>query len=251
MKQLVLPRGSRAGSTVELRGREHHYLARVRRIAVGEQLAALDGSERLVLEVTDVGPDRLLLRVVDNPGSDAPRGPKIVLFPFLLKARKLDDVVRQACEAGVSAIVPVIGDHCVSRPDDKEDGRHKSERWAAIAKEAAQQSGNRHVCEVLPPVPSRELVSHWTDDGPLLFFHQISLDKGTLHRYLFPRPEAVGLIVGPEGGLSPGEVELFRSRGALPVWLGPFVLRAETASLYAVAAVNTILQESPEWTIPL
>ncbi|HTH13822.1 MAG TPA: RsmE family RNA methyltransferase [Spirochaetia bacterium] len=251
MKQLVLPRGSRTGPSVELRGREHHYLVRVRRIAVGEQIAALDGSERLVLEVTEVHPDRLVLRVIDSPGSEGPIGPKIILFPFLLKARKLDDVVRQACEAGVSAIVPVVGDHCVSRPEGEDDGKHKAERWAAIAREAAQQSGNRQVCEVRPPVTSRDLVSQWTEDGPLLFFHQIALDKGNLHRYLFPRPEAVGLIVGPEGGLSPAEVALFRTQGALPVWLGPFVLRAETASLYAVAAVNTILQESPEWTIPM
>jgi 16S rRNA (uracil1498-N3)-methyltransferase len=59
------------------------------------------------------------------------------------------------------------------------------------------------------------------------------------------------MVVGPEGGLSPAEVEHFQAQGALPVWLGPFVLRAETASLYAVAAVNTILQETPEWTIPM
>ena len=101
-----------------------------------------------------------------------------------------------------------------------------------------------------PPVASRALAATWNNAGPLLFFHQTPLDKGSLHRYLSPRPETVGLIVGPEGGLSPAEVEVFGSQGACPVWLGPFVLRAETASLYAVAAVNTILQESPEWTIP-
>ena len=183
----------------------------------------------------------------------APETPatRIILFPFLLKARKLDDVVRQACEAGVSAIVPVVGDHCVARTDGEEDGSRKALRWSTIAKEAAQQSGNARVCEVRPPVTSRAIPSLWAAAGPLLFFHEAPLDKGSLHRYLFPRPEAVGLIVGPEGGLSPAEVTAFRTAGALPVWLGPFVLRAETASLYAVATVNTILQEIPEWTIPL
>lgn len=248
MKQLVLPAGARSGSVVELRGKEHHYLARVRRVSAGEKLAALDAGQRLVLEVREVHADRMVLAVIEDL-AQASTGPRIVLFPFLLKGRKLDDVIRQACEAGVSAIIPVEGDHCVSRTDGDDDGAKKAQRWAAIAKEAAQQSGNARVCEVHPPVSSRALTDAWTQ-GPLLFFHQTPLDKGSLHRYLFPRPDTVGLIVGPEGGLSPAEVERFLAQGALPVWLGPFVLRAETASLYAVAAVNTILQETPEWTIP-
>ena len=249
MKQLVLPPGSRLGDRVELWDKEHHYLARVRRIVVGDRVASLDGSSRLVLEVTGVTPDHTVLRVVEDLSIAPPPSTRIVLFPFLLKARKLDNVVRQAAEAGVWSIVPVVGDHCVSRADE-EDGARKALRWATIAKEAAQQSGNPRVTEVLAPVASRKVPDFWNDAGPLLVFHEATLDKGSLHRYLFPRPETVGLIVGPEGGLSPAEVETFLAREALPVWLGPFVLRAETASLYAVAAVNTILQETPEWTIP-
>jgi len=249
MKQLVLPPGSRTDGRVELQHREHHYLARVRRISVGERLTALDAGQRLVLEVTAVEAERTLLTVVDSLPDETPLT-RVVLFPFLLKARKLDDVVRQACEAGVSAIVPVLGDHCVARTDG-EDGAKKAQRWAAIAKEAAQQSGSARVCEVRAPVASRQVPGEWDQPGPLLFFHQTPLGTGSLHRCLFPRPEAVGLVVGPEGGLSPDEVDFFLAQGAKPVWLGPSVLRAETASLYAVAAVNTILQETPEWTIPL
>ena len=249
MKQLVLPAGCRSGDQVELRGKEHHYLSHVRRIAVGERLTALDGEHKLFLEATLVTAEFVRFQVLDDALEAMPTGTRLVLFPFLLKARKLDDVVRQACEAGVSAIVPVLGDHCVSRTDD-EDGPRKARRWSAVAKEAAQQSGNPRVCEVQAPVASRDLFSHWQGAGPLLFFHQAPLDKGSLHGYLFPRPDTVGLVIGPEGGLSDAEVAFFRERGALPVWLGPFVLRAETASVYAIAAVNTLLQETSEWTIP-
>ena len=192
-----------------------------------------------------------MLRIVEDLSVPEAPSARIVLFPFLLKSRKLDDVIRQACEAGVSAIVPVVGDHCVARTEGDEEGAKKAARWNVIAKEAAQQSGNTRVCEVRPPIVSRRLPEVWAENGPLLFFHQVPLDKGSLHRYLFPRPEVVGLIVGPEGGLSAVEVDALLSAGARPVWLGPFVLRAETASVYAVAAVNTILQETPEWTIPL
>ncbi len=246
MKQLVIPPGSRTEQTVELRGKEHHYLARVRRIAVGERVVALDRGERLQLEVIGVTKEVTTFRIVDK-AEIRRQGPKLVLFPFLLKAGKLDDVIRQACEANVSAVVPVVGDHCIARPD--RDEAKKVQRWSTIAREAAQQSGS-DVCEIHAPVPSREVAAWWKNAGPLLLFHQLPLDKGSLHRYLFSRPEAVGLVVGPEGGLSQAEVDALLAQGASPVWLGPFVLRAETASLYAVAAVNTILQETQEWTIP-
>ena len=248
MKQLVLPPGSRSGDQVELRGKEHHYLSNVRRIAVGEKVTALDNQRQLFLEAVVVAHDFVRLRILDETADREPTGPRLVLFPFLLKGGKLDDVVRQACEAGVWTIVPVQGDHCIARLDAR-DAAKKSERWSLIAKEAAQQSGNPRVCDVQPPVTSRELFSRWLGSGPLFFFHQTPLDTGGLHRYLLPRPNAVGLIVGPEGGLSEAEVAFFREQGALPVWLGPFVLRAETASIYAMAAVNTILQEGSEWTI--
>jgi 16S rRNA (uracil1498-N3)-methyltransferase len=247
VKQLVIPPGCRTEESVVLQGKEHHYLARVRRIAVGERVMALDQGEKLQLEVTAVTKDATRLKVVDKSVSYR-QGPRIVLFPFLLKSGKLDDVIRQACEASVSAVIPVFGDHCIARPD--RDDAKKVERWTAIAREAAQQSGSADVCEIHSPVASREVAVRWQNAGPLLFFHQVPLDKGSLHRYLFPRPETVGLVVGPEGGLSQAEVDALRAQGALPVWLGPFVLRAETASLYAVAAVNTILQETQEWTIP-
>ncbi len=249
MKQLVLPAEARSGNQVELRGKDYHYLVRVRRVEIGEQLQALEGTQRWRLEVTAITADRIALQVVGSAPPENARGSRIVLFPFLLKARKLDDVVRQACEAGISAIVPIEGDHCIAKSDE-ENGAKKALRWASIAKEAAQQSGNSRVCDVHTPIPSRSLTARWNGAGPLLFFHQEPLDKGSLHRYLFPRPETVGLIIGPEGGLSESEVATFQSQGALPVWLGPFVLRAETASVYAIAAVNTILQETQEWTIP-
>lgn len=248
MKQLVLPPGSRSGDRVELREREHHYLARVRRVAVGEQLAALDGDRRLVLEVNEITSDRTTLRVVEDLNAPEAPATRIVLFPFLLKSGKLDDVIRQAGEAGVSAVVPVVGDHCIARSGD--DGAKKAQRWATIAKEAAQQSGNARVCEVHSPIASRTIPSLWDEEGPLFFFHQTPLSPGSLHRTLSPKPRAVGIIVGPEGGLSAAEVAWLQTHHAQPIWLGPFVLRAETASLYAVAAVNIILQESSEWTTP-
>jgi 16S rRNA (uracil1498-N3)-methyltransferase len=57
----------------------------------------------------------------------------------------------------------------------------------------------------------------------------------------------LAIIVGPEGGLSPGETDLLLEVGAHPVYLGNRILRAETAAIYGLAAVNTIIRERTEW----
>lgn len=250
MKQLVLPAGARSGTSVVLTGRELHYLSHVRRVRVGESIQALDQGLRLTLELTRLTPEAMEFRVTaETPVDQA--GTRLVLFPFLLKARKLDDVIRQAAEAGVSLIVPVEGDHSVSRLEDEKDSAKKLERWQAIAREAAQQCGSDAVCEVLMPLRSRDLPGFWDSPEPVLFFHQDQpLAKASLHGYLSAVPGTVGVIIGPEGGLSSREVAQFEAAGFKRSWLGSTVLRAETAALYALASVKIILQERSEWTIP-
>ncbi|MEI8095250.1 MAG: RsmE family RNA methyltransferase [Spirochaetales bacterium] len=250
MKQLVLAPEAAGLDQIRVDGADFHYLAHVRRLVLGDRIAALAGVSRLVLELAARDAESVTFRVLSSAPS-VDEKPALTLFPFLLKAGKLDDVIRQACEAGVTQIVPVEGDHCVSRLSAG-DLPHKLERWQAIARQAAQQSGNLALCEVFPPVPSRQVTRWWASRGPLLAFHQTQLapvSKANLHRYLADDPRHIGLLVGPEGGLSEAEVTALLAEGCLPVWLGPAVLRAETASIHAAAAVNIILQERSEWTI--
>lgn len=249
MKQLILSPGQRQGDHFLIAGKDFHYLAHVRRLIKGDLLSGICGTDQFKLEVTSVSAETIQLKILDQQLLDqAPAN--ITLFAFLLKARKLDDVIRQVCEAGVSSFVPVQGDHCVSQVEQSGDQAKKLDRWKSIAKEAAQQSGTQGVCEIHPVIRSNEICTSWERQGPLFFFHQLPLAKTSLHRYLFPKPRHIGLIIGPEGGLSEKETQLFEHHGAWPIWLGPRVLRAETASLYAAAAVQTILQENTEWTIP-
>ena len=78
--------------------------------------------------------------------------------------------------------------------------------------------------------------------------HQEVLEKGSLHGYLVNSPDITALAAGPEGGFSPKEVSLFLAAGFRPVLLGNSVLRTETAALYGIAAVRTILLENEAWT---
>ena len=85
-------------------------------------------------------------------------------------------------------------------------------------------------------------------DGIKLFFHQNRLEKGSLHGYLNSSTDSICVMIGPEGGLSDEETDFLLASGFHPVYLGENVLRTETAAIYALGAVNTILLEKNEWT---
>jgi 16S rRNA (uracil1498-N3)-methyltransferase len=254
MKQFVLEPGSATCSAegegrYRVLGSAFHYLVRVRRLGPGSQLSVLLNGKTYEATVLEVGTSSTSLQVSrENARSDA-LALDLQLWASLLKGRKLDEVVRQAGELGATVFQPVVSEHCVARWED-EKPHAKLERWKAIAKEAAQQSGATRVMDVRSPVSIQEAVTAWGKKGPLLFFHQVPLVKASLHGYLSSRPSAVAVLVGPEGGFSERETELLTAEGGSAVWFGPTVLRAETAGTAALAAVKILLLEQLEWTIP-
>lgn len=246
MKQLVLNgEPEEPGAWWPLPPDKAHYLLSVRRLAPGAELPLLAPSGRrwlARLEPLSSGPGLRLLTLAQVPveaasGFYEPPLPAITLFPALLKGSKLDEVVRQAVELGAVRIVPLVCDHCVSRPEPAEMTR-KVQRWNAIAREALQQSGRLRPVQVDPPLASARLGEGWDPaSGPLVWLHERPLDTPGLAGYLKPGPQNFGVAVGPEGGFSQREQAMFQERGLAPIWLGSGILRAETASLAALAAV--------------
>jgi 16S rRNA (uracil1498-N3)-methyltransferase len=180
--------------------------------------------------------------------------PRIVLCQATLKGRKLDQVVRQATEAGVDRLVPVVTDHSVSDPVRAGRGEKKVERWRTIVKEAVQQSGRPTIPQVDEPLELDELLPSLPDnsDALCLFFHESAREAEPLHKILSRHgepPAEIWILVGPEGGLSDEEVAKLRRTGCVAGYLGPQVLRSETAALYAVAAVKTVVDEGETWAL--
>ena len=160
----------------------------------------------------------------------------------------MDLIVRQATEAGVRRIVPLLSRHSVPRLESGEEAARKVARWQRIAREALQQSGNPRLPEILPPVRLEEYLGGQIA-GTGLFLHQEPLEGGSLHELLAEAQREILLLVGPEGGLAEPEVEWLLARGFRPVHVGPNILRSETAALFALAAVQMILKERERWQL--
>jgi 16S rRNA (uracil1498-N3)-methyltransferase len=206
MRVFILPRDPPFGQFLDISGKEYHYLARVRRVKVGDQFPGTDGhGGRWLCTVETIGPSSLRLQLEETSIPTLPPQPSITLIQCLPKARKMDLIIRQAAEAGVRRVIPVYSRHSQVRLGGKGEVEKRLERWQRIAVQALQQSGAAR-----PPILTipRELADVVEDLGPpdtgeaRLLFHQDREGKATLHRCLSKSVKIVTLVVGPEGGLS-------------------------------------------------
>jgi 16S rRNA (uracil1498-N3)-methyltransferase len=266
MKHFVLQTSPAEGGVIRLYEKDFHYLIRVRRLKSGMSFAAiLPGGTETTVRILSTKDNILIGQCIDeektSPGISSPNGspippgsslPSIALFQGLPRGAKMDLIVRQAAEAGVSIVAPFKGEY--SQGAYGKDSGEKLKRWERIIKEARQQSGSVTETVVMPPCGFDALLEYWKSlrekySRPIgLVLHQEPLEKGTFHGYLRNDPDLVALAVGPEGGFSPVELTQFLITGFRPLLMGNTILRTETAALYGIAAIRTILLESEAWT---
>ncbi len=235
---------SLAAGARRVEGDDFRYLARVLRLARGDQVTLFDGAgHEARAELTTVdGITGYLNLQVDAPQA-VPRSPggaaRVVLLCALLKGEKMDLVVQKACELGAARLVPVQAARSVVKLDGARAAA-RAERWRKIAREAARQCGRADVMDVAE-VASLDDALAGAPEGARFVLHE-GARTSPLAAALPPAPTAqVTAAVGPEGGFTESEVELARSYGFAPVGLGPRVLRAETAALAVLAVLGWTL----------
>ncbi len=254
MRQFILPETWDGGETCLIEGDRAHYVARVLRLGVGDGFPGRDARGRpWSCAVLESAPGRLLLSVYPceaGPGSEESQAtmPRIFLVQGMPKGPRMDLVIRQATEAGVWAILPLLS----SRTVGGDNPGNRSARWERIVREALQQSGSGHRTELVEPLSLADLPAALSSQGilpsdPRILLHEAPLAQSSMHGYLSEAPEAVVLCVGPEGGFASDEVDFLLSQGFSPLRLAGAILRAETAALYAVAAAQIILSERSSW----
>lgn len=228
---LVLP-----GGTVELSGDEARHAVTVSRVRAGERIAIGDGRGILVHGVVTSTGSRELALEADEIVVEEPPTTRITLVQALAKGDRDELAVQAATELGVDAVVPWAAARSVSRWDGPkaEKGR---QRWAAIVREAVKQS----IRSWLPPVAAvagtAELPAR-LDGARMLLLEPTATTPLTGIR---PDGRNLALVVGPEGGITPAELERLVAAGAEPVRLGASVLRTSTAGPAAIAVLNVAL----------
>jgi 16S rRNA (uracil1498-N3)-methyltransferase len=213
-------------SVITVDGPDGHHLQRVRRLRVGEHVTAADGTGHWRrYAIASAEPGRLLLRAEADAVLEPAPSPAVVVAVALTKGTKLETVVAQLTELGVARIEPVRARRSVVRYDAAR-AEAVTARLNVVAREAAMQSRRARIPVVAP-------VSDLSDIGGRPGLVIATPDGGPAAALPLP-PEGVWtVVVGPEGGFDPGEVEALGPSGRLA--LSPYILRAQTAPIVAAA----------------
>ena len=214
-------------SELEL-GVEAAQHAKVLRLAVGHSVRVFDGRGSSVLAKITLVEKGSLRCIASEPIVFTERPAKVVLVQCLPKAGKLDDIVRMTTELGVSTIALAVSEHCVARSVRDE---HKAERLERIAIEAARQSEQTYLPNILPPRPLSAVLAN----VPAHAYRAACVERTERPLPLHLDASELWLVIGPEGGFSPTDRELLRRSNFISTALGRSILRTETAAVVGVA----------------
>lgn len=216
------------GARVTIEGPQAHYLSRVMRVAAGDAVVLCDDiTGEWAARVVEAGKRSVALEAVELL-RHREAVPDIWLCPALIKKDRFDQVLEKATELGVARIAPVVTRRCVA-------DKLNPERARAIVTEAAEQCARTALPELAAPVKLDALLADWPETRALYFADENGgrpLAKAIGGTDL----RCAGFLIGPEGGFEAQERAAIRALPqAVPVSLGPRILRAETAALAALA----------------
>jgi 16S rRNA (uracil1498-N3)-methyltransferase len=228
----------RAGARIIPAPDQAHYLTRVMRLGADDELLLFngrDGEWRATL--SDVGKRGCVLAVTTTTRAQSV-GPDLDLIIALVKRPRLETIIEKAAELGARRIV-------LTTTARTNADRAKLDRLQAIATEAAEQTGRLDVPEVSGPRRLNDIFSAWPTTRRLLFCDEAGDAPPAAQALAAEAHGPWAVLIGPEGGFSPAERTAARSiPGALPVSLGPRVLRADTA---AIAALTLWQSQLGDW----
>ena len=247
VQEIVSPPGEcpRIGIT----GQDARHMAKVLRLKAGDTVSMTDGRGTDYLgAVVQIGPDRVDVEILKQERSTTESGLELTICSAMLKDKKMDGVIRELTQIGITEWVPFFSSRSIPSPDPKKLAR-RVERWQTIARESLKQC--RRSREVAIPFPcsfdealsrasgADHCIAFWEGtDRPLT-----PEPKGDAHQTLGsskPNGRAV-VLIGPEGGFDAAEIEKARAAGFTSYSLGPRILRAETAAVAAAVLVQFLL----------
>lgn len=214
---------------------DYTHITKVLRLTAGDRITVFD-TESIEYEgvIMDISSGTIAVQVDNTLRLQTESKLELNLFQAILKGNRMDTVISQATQLGVSGIFPLISERTQVRSTAKVD------RWNKIARESTKQCGRTVPPAVSEPVDlQRSLeIRNESEMKIILYENQSELlrDHMNLHQ---KSVRTINLFIGPEGGFSEQEISLAKEKGYTVLGLGERILRAETASVVSLALLQS------------
>jgi len=229
-------------------GSDAHHIQKVMRYDLDDVIICSNGQGRTVeAKISEMNKDEIVCLILRDLEQHSELPLEITIAQGLPKGDKIEWIIQKGTELGAHSFLPFTSKRTIVKYDEKKEQK-KVERWAKIAKEAAEQAHRERIPKIEPVCTLKDLLKieavcklvAYEDEArqahelPSSFATQLkSLKKG----------DSIVIVIGPEGGLDAQEVEQLKESGYVPVTLGSRILRTETASQYALSAISFYFEQ--------
>lgn len=231
-----------------------NQITNVLRMRQGDPLVVLNGTGRLYrCHILNMKNKTVQCSVDEAEAATGDPPVAVSVAVAMLKGERFDWCLQKLTELGVASVIPLQTRRTIVKISDSTTGdakgtKGKIERWQAILKEAAEQCERATVPHIVPPKKYEDFIRSLAGGGdqPMAFICAERLQSTPLRdicleytrinaKDLATAGKTIILIIGPEGGFVPEELAIAQDAGVMPVSLGPRILRAETAAIYALS----------------
>jgi len=214
---------------------DYTHITKVLRLGAGDRITVFD-TESTEYEgvIMDISSGTIAIQVVDTRRLQTESKLELNLFQAILKGNRMDTVISQATQLGVSGIFPVISERTQMRSTAKVD------RWNKIARESTKQCGRTVPPAVSQPVDLQRSIEirNESEMKIILYENQSELLRDYMSSHEEP-VRTINIFIGPEGGFSEQEITTAKEKGYTALGLGERILRAETASVVSLALLQS------------
>jgi 16S rRNA (uracil1498-N3)-methyltransferase len=220
------------GDVAVIDGSDAHKIRNVLRLRDGDTVEIADSAGRVFDGILHGSSAKLVREIEASFG----RRFAVDLAQAIPKAPKMDFVVEKATELGARTILPFVSERVIAR----KGGVAKRERWSRLARSASQQSGRATIAQIDSLLTFDALCERFSEYGAVLFPWELApqIPLRDMLPQLIAHARSILVVIGPEGGFSHDEAERAVAAGAALLWLGPRILRSETAGMVVLSILQ-------------
>lgn len=240
MRRFYIPPDQMGKYESVISGDDAHHLRDVLKIQPEDLVVVFDGKGgEYRARVLSVSRQQVRVAMLERVEANTDSVLDLTIGQGYLKDKKMDGLVRQLTELGVTRWVPFLSDRSVPTPSPQRlEGRYR--RWQKISTESLKQCRRSRAMAISPVVSFEDALEQATSCDVKLIFWEESKRAALSHQNRRIRPTSLFIMVGPEGGFDEREIALARQQGFQVSGMGPRILRAETAALAAVTLAQFV-----------
>ena len=234
---------------IKIIGNDVNHIKNVLRKKVGDQLTICntDISLDYLCKITKIDDEKVYCNIIEKTENNVESNIKVSIFQGLPKFDKMELVIQKSVELGVYDITPIQMKRCVVKLNDK-DKIKKIQRWQKISEVAAKQCG-RNIIPKINNVANIKDICNLCSQYDIVLVAYENEKNNTLKEQLIKVKELnkdeikIAIIIGPEGGIAPEEIEVLKEHGTEIITLGNRILRTETVALNVLSVIMYELEK--------